>query len=128
MPRRGTRPPLDRAWAGQLGPVYRQGDVADLLGKSKQAVSADRRLLKLQMRSGDIGYPVFQFDGRRTLPGVGDVVEVLADAVATPWTTASWLTSPHPDLGDTTPVAALQNGRIQDVVALAHRWAAQLAA
>jgi len=35
----------DRAWAEQLGPAYRQGDVARLLGKSRQAVSADTGLL-----------------------------------------------------------------------------------
>jgi hypothetical protein len=112
----------DRSWAEQLGPVYRQADVAALLGKSKQAVSADSRLLKLILRNGDVGYPVLQFDGRRQIPGIREVIAVLAGAVATPWTTASWLTSPAVELGST-PVEALRAGRTGDVVALARRFA-----
>lgn len=118
----------DRAWAEQLGPVYRQADVARLLGKSKQAVSADRGLLALALRDGSLGYPVFQFDGRRALPGLRDVVGELAPVVATAWTTASWLTSPHPDLGGARPVDALREGRADEVVALARRTARSLAA
>lgn len=118
----------DQAWEAQLGPVYRQSDVARLLGKSKQAVSADGKLLKLEMRNGDVGYPVFQFDGRQVLTGVRDVVEVLAPAVATPWTTASWLTSAQPELDGDSPLAALRAGRVGDVVSAARRFARALAA
>jgi hypothetical protein len=75
----------DRAWGEQLGPAYRQGDVARLLGKSRQAVSADRGLLRLEMRDGEIGYPVFQFEGQRQLPGIRDVVRALDPAVASAW-------------------------------------------
>jgi hypothetical protein len=113
----------DRAWAEQIGPVYRQSDVARLLCKSKQAVSADARLLKLELRSGEVGYPVVQFDGRRQLPGVREVVEVLAGVVTTPWTIASWLTSPADVLGGVTPVAALRKGRTDEVLAAARRFA-----
>jgi hypothetical protein len=103
--------------------VYRQADVAALLGKSKQAVSADPRLLKLVLRSGEVGYPVFQFDGRQQLPGVRDVIGVLAPVVATPWTIASWLTSPSADLDGETPEAALRAGRVDAVTAAADRFA-----
>lgn len=116
----------DRAWAGQLGPAYRQGDVARLLGKSKQAVSADSGLLRLDMRDGEIGYPVFQFDGRRLVPGLRDVVRILAPAVATNWTIASWLTSPADDLNQRSPLDALRSGEIEAVAALARRFAAAL--
>jgi hypothetical protein len=95
----------DQAWADQVGPVYRQGDVAGLLGKSKQAVSGDRRLLRLELRSGTTGYPAFQFDGRQQTPGLGAIVEPLLPVVETSWTIASWLTSPQPDLGDDRPWA-----------------------
>jgi hypothetical protein len=119
----------DAAWTEQLGHVYRQSDVAMLLGKSKQAVSADRGLLKLAMRSGDVGYPVFQFDGRRVLPGVREVVMALAPAVATPWTIASWLTSPHEDLhGGWTPLEGLRKECVDEVLALARRTARSMAA
>jgi hypothetical protein len=55
----------DRDWAAQLGPVLSQRDVARLLGRTEQAVSKDRRLLRLVNRDGRPVYPVVQFDGRR---------------------------------------------------------------
>ena len=117
----------DRAWAEQLGPAYRQGDVARLLGKSRQAVSADNGLLRLEMRDGEIGYPVFQFDGRRKLPGISEVIDILGPVVASPWTIASWLTSPAADLEDRAPVKALRDGNIEAVTASARRTAEALA-
>jgi hypothetical protein len=113
----------DRAWAEQLGPVYTMTQVAGLLGKSKQAVSSDPGLLRLEMRSGGIGYPVFQFDGDRVLPGLRAVVPRLSIAAASTWTVASWLTSPSVDLGDRTPLEALRRGDVPDVTALAERLA-----
>jgi hypothetical protein len=118
----------DRAWASQLGPALRQSDVARLLGKSKQAVSADGRLLRLELRSGPIAYPAFQFDGRRQLDGVATVVALLAPVTATPWTIASWLTSPQPALGGVTPIDALRAGDLDPVVAAAGEFADGLAA
>ncbi len=116
----------DQAWAEQLGPAYRQGDVARLLGKSRQAVSADRGLLRLRMRDGEIAYPVFQFDGRRQLPGIRELVRVFEPVVATAWTTASWLTSPAPELDDRTPLVLLREGERERVLSLAHRTASTL--
>lgn len=118
----------DRAWADQVGSAYRQADVVALLGKTKQAVSADAGLVKLEMRDGTVGYPVFQFDGRRVLPGVRDVVEALSPVVATPWTIASWLTSPHDYLDGARPIDALRAGRVHEVATLARRAAQALAA
>jgi hypothetical protein len=116
----------DRAWSERLGAAYRQGDVARLLGKSRQAVSADRGLLRLDMRDGNVGYPVFQFDGRRQLPGIREVVRTFAPVVASAWTTASWLTSPAPELGNRTPLAALRGAEEEKVLALARATAASL--
>lgn len=118
----------DRAWIAQLGPVYRQTDVARLLGKSKQAVSADTGLLRLDMRNGAIGYPAFQFDGRRQQTGVSEIVNTLAPVVATSWTIASWLTSAQADFDGIRPIDALRDGRVEEVVALARRVARVLAA
>lgn len=109
----------DGAWARQLGPAYRQADVARLLGKTVSAVSQDRRLLKLPMRSGAVGYPAFQFDGRVLVPGVAEVVKALMPAVETPWTVASWLTSPRSGLGGRRPIDALRQGQVDDVLAAA---------
>lgn len=117
----------DRAWAEQIGPAYRQRDVAELLGKSKQAVSEDRRLLRLEMRSGAIGYPAFQFDGRRLLGGLADVVAMLNPVVETPWTVASWVTSAQPALGGARPIDLLRAGDSDPVMAAVRRLAAALA-
>jgi hypothetical protein len=117
----------DQAWAEQIGPAYRQRDVALLLGKSKQAVSEDRRLLRLEMRSGAIGYPAFQFDGRRVLAGLGDIVVLLGPSVETPWTIGSWLTSPQPALGGARPIDRLRAGEIDTVMSAARHLSAALA-
>lgn len=116
----------DQAWAEQLGPAYRQGDVARLLGKSRQAVSADRGLLRLDMRDGEIGYPVFQFEGRRQLPGMREAIGLLGPVVASPWTLASWLTSASDALDGQSPVQALREQSIDAVTALARQTAEAL--
>ena len=79
------------------------------------------RLLRLEMRDGEIGYPVFQFDGRRKLPGIPEVIDILGPVVASPWTIASWLKSPAADLEDRAPVKALRDGNIEPVTASARR-------
>lgn len=114
----------DRMWAEQLGPVYSQVQVAELLGKSKQAVSADKGLLRLEMRNGTVGYPVFQFQGDRLVSGLRQVVLELSPVVATSWTIASWLTSPSADLGGRTPLEVLRRGDVNVVVPVARRVAA----
>lgn len=114
----------DQAWTVQLGPVYRDAAVAALLGKSKEAVSVDRRLLRLELRSRVIGYPAFQFDGRQQAPAVSEIVELLDPVLDTSWTIASWLTSPQPDLAGNRPLDLLRSGRSIDAFAAARRVAA----
>lgn len=118
----------DHAWAEQVGPAYRQADVAELLGKSKQAVSADTGLLRLEMRNGRIGYPAFQFDGRVVVSGLREVVGLLSPVAATDWTVASWLTSSQPELDQQRPIDVLRAGVLEAVLAAARRAAAALAA
>lgn len=113
----------DRAWAQQLGPVYTQGQVAELLGTSEQIVSTDAGLLRLGMRDGRVGYPLLQFDGDRVVPGMCEVVRILQPFAATSWTVASWLTSPAADLGGDTPLGRLRRGDVDEVVAVAQRVA-----
>ena len=114
----------DQAWTQQLGPVYTQGQVAELLGKSKQVVSTNKGLLRLDMRDGRVAYPVFQFEGDRILPGIQNVVLALSPAAATTWTIASWLTNPSSDLGGKTPLERLRRGDVSDVTQVANRLAA----
>ncbi len=115
----------DRAWSAQLGPVLSQRDTARLLGKSEQAVSADRRLLRLRGGDGRPVYPVMQFRGRRQVEGVARITAILAQAVQ-PLTIASWLTGAHDGLGGRRPIDALEEGDEEAVLGIAERLAARL--
>lgn len=112
----------DQAWAEQIGPALTQRAAARLLGRSEQAVSKSRRLLRVRTRSGRAVYPVVQFAGRAQLPGVGEVVAEL-DGVLEPLTVASWLTAPNDELDGRRPVDALADGDTDAVQRLARRLA-----
>ena len=92
-------------------------------------MSSNKGLLRLTMRSGHIGYPVFQFQAGRQIEGLGAIVRLLRPAVATEWTIASWLTSPNVDLGGDTPVEGLRSHRrVEAVTTAARRFEQALAA
>lgn len=112
----------DRAWAEQLGPSLTQADAARLLGKSEQATAKDGRLLRIKTRSGRVAYPVVQFEGRRTVEGIADVLRILAP-VADPLMIAAWLTGTQPALENRRPVDALRAGELPAVLLLARRLA-----
>lgn len=117
----------DQAWVEQLGPALSGVMVARMLEVSPQAVSSNKGLLRLRMRSGRVGYPILQFKGKRPIDGLADIVRLLGPAVATDWTIASWLTSPNADLGGDTPIEALRTGRHAESVGdAARRFAAAL--
>jgi hypothetical protein len=113
---------VDQQWAAQIGPALTQQDVARLLEVSVQAVSKSKQLLRITNRDGRVVYPVFQFDGRRVLPGLGLVLAALNGALL-PLTTASWLTLPTPALCERSPAEALRDADVPAVVALAHQVA-----
>jgi hypothetical protein len=116
----------DRAWAEQVGPSLSQADAARLLGKSEQATAKDPRLLRVKTRSGRIAYPVVQFDGRRPLDGIAEVIELL-DPVADALTVLAWLTGSHRGLGGRRPVDALRDGDVGAVLTVAGRFASDAA-
>lgn len=112
----------DERWAAQVGPVLGQRDVARLLGKSPQAVAQDRGLLRLRQRDGRPAYPVFQFDGRRQIGGITEVVAVLGAAVE-PLTVAAWLTGPNRRLCGRRPIDLLRAAQAEPVLDAAYRYA-----
>lgn len=116
----------DAAWGAQIGPVLAQRDAARLLATTEQAVSKDRRLLRLRNRDGRPVYPVVQFDGRSRLDGVAEVVATLSPTLQ-PLTVAAWLTAPNRSLGRRRPVDLLRDGDRDAVLALARRLAASAA-
>ncbi len=110
----------DQQWATQIGPALSQGDAARLLEVTVQAVSKNRGLLRIRNRDGRVVYPMLQFDGRRVLPGLAEVL-VLLDGPLLPLTVASWLMTAAPSLGDRTPVTALRDGDRDLVLRLARQ-------
>lgn len=111
----------DRLWAEQAGPALSQRDTARLLGKSEQAVSQDRRLLRIRNRDGRPVYPVIQFEGRGTVEGLGGVLAALAPAT-TPLGTLAWLSGHHAGLG-ARPIDRLRAGAGTEVLTAALRFA-----
>ena len=119
-------PDDDASWSELIGPAYHPEQAAQLLGVEPAQLDAIDGLLCLEQRDGTLAYPASQFDGRAQLPGVADVVIALEGAVATAWTTGSWLHTPHDQLDGLTPIDALRDGQVDRVTGQARRWAAQL--
>lgn len=116
----------DHRWADQVGSALTQRDVASLLGKTEQAVSKDRRLLRVTARNGRPLYPVVQFDGRRPVHGLAELLEIFEghSTVAI----LAWLTGESPSLGGRRPVDVLRRGEVAAVLAAGRRYAAHNAA
>jgi Protein of unknown function (DUF2384) len=114
-----------RAWQHQVGPSLTQRDTARLLGRTEQAISKDRRLLRIHRRDGRPVYPIAQFDGRGQKPGVADVVAAL-DGAVNEFTAAAWLTAANDALGGRRPIDALGAGDTTAVLMVARRFAARM--
>jgi hypothetical protein len=101
-------------WERQLGLLLSSTDFQRSTGLSRQALSQAveaNRVLRLTTKAGKTRYPGFQLDeSGRVLPGLRIVLGVFAGRVRSPWTTASWLTSPQPELDGGTPVEFLEAG------------------
>lgn len=117
-------------WSDELGPFYDSDGVRVLLGNvTKQAVS-DRvqrhRILALQTGSGRLVYPAFQFDGRRVVEGLGEVLAIVVPDHVESWYVASWLTTPDAALDGHTPIDQLRSGHGEAVLVAARDVAASL--
>ena len=120
-------------WDQQLGPLYGWSDAAEILGtvSSRQGIhdlAQRRRLLALPASGGRMLYPAFQFQGRRTIAGLHELLEVLASSGASAWSQASWFRTPQEELDGQTPVAYLTAcGLDEKVLSSASRVAGRLA-
>jgi hypothetical protein len=122
--------PLPSPVNEQIGPFYRGDQVARLLGVSRQAVHERAKkgaLLALRTADGAWVYPTFQFDGRRLVAGLGELLAVFKRADVDRWAVAAWLASPTAALQGGSPLDAVHAG--VDAGALAalardalHRW------
>ncbi len=121
--------PRRSPWAKVIGPVYSTAQVTMLLRGSRQAVNdrvRRRTLLALRTADEHLVYPTFQFEGAKVLPGLADVLQAVGDVVD-PWTLASWLVAPQPELGGSViETLARQGAATPEVMAAAtaavRRW------
>ena len=123
------------AWEEHLGPFYDGAAVRSLLADggtpiSRQAVHKRRGLLALTTGSGQVVYPARQFRGSRPAPSLGAVLDLLPEALVSPWTVASWLFAADPELAGDRPIDLLHDGGSEGAAAVlraAEHWAGQLA-
>ena len=116
-------------WQKQLGPLLEMRHAQQLLGVgSRQAVHdliQRHRLLALTTEDRRTLIPVFQFtEAGRPYEAVPPILRIFAQAEATGWTTASWFTTPCPELNGQSPMAWISEGRDLDAVLDAARAAA----
>lgn len=119
----------NQVWEQQLGPLLDADQARSLLGvRSRQAVSdlgRRGRLLALDAPGGHKVYPAFQFTpAGRPWPDLVAILEIFADVVESPYTTASWLVSPNSRLDGETPMDWLRSRRELDKLLEAARCAA----
>lgn len=112
----------DRRWAAQVGPALSRSDTARLLGVAEGDVDAVPGLVGLRQRNGERVYPVSQFDGRRVLAGLDQVLNVLSGSV-TPTGALAWLTGESLALAGRSPLQALRDGDLPAVLLAARRLA-----
>jgi hypothetical protein len=116
-------------WERELGPLATTSQVGELLGCSRQAIHERvqrRTLLALPASAGQV-FPLFQFTSSgQSVPGLSQVVRELAGVVETPYTIATWLVSPEPELDRRAPIQLLRDGRVEPVVTAAARYAERL--
>lgn len=118
-------------WEGQLGLLLSSTDFQRSTGLSRQALSQaveSGRVLRLTTKAGKTCYPAFQLDDSgRVLPGLRPVLATFAGRIRSPWTAASWLTSPQPELDGATPADFLRtDGDAVQVRRLADRVVTRL--
>ncbi len=100
--------------------------VAELLNLSRQAVDKRRaanQLLAITQAKRGYGYPSFQFENGKTLGGLEEVLKDLS--ALDPWMQLRFFTSPHERLGNRTPIEALRNGMVGDVMRAASGYGEQ---
>jgi hypothetical protein len=123
----------EAVWTKHLGPLFDTDKVRTLLRVgSRQAVSdlaQRRRLLSLEASGKRKLYPAFQFDaGGRPYPEIPQILDAFAGTVETPFTIASWFTTPQEELRGETPAAWMRARRAPATLyESARRAAARLA-
>ena len=105
---------------GREGGVLTTGEVAELCGITPRAVSKRRKhgsLLAVRLGRREYLYPAWQFDRRRILEGLDDVMAALR--VDDPWMRLNFFLTGDARLGGRTPLFVLRKGDVDRVTAAA---------
>ena len=105
---------------GREGGVLTTGEVAELCGITPRAISKRRKhgsLLAVRLGRREYVYPAWQFDRRRTLEGLEDVLAALR--VEDPWMRLNFFLTGDARLDGGTPLFVLRKGEVDRVTAAA---------
>jgi hypothetical protein len=97
--------------------------VGQLIGISRQAVEKRRqagKLVALEIGRHGYRYPAWQFHDSGTLPGLGEVLDVLNSH--DDWMKTVFFVGKNPRLGDRSPVEMLKAGKLRKVLDAAHAF------
>lgn len=120
--------------AQKVGPFYDGEGVGTWLGVTRQSIKKRRdarTILACRTSEGRFIYPVWQFqDDGQLLPGLPEVLKVLATGIDDAWTWALWLQTPVPgELDGKTVTDWLRGGGdVESILRLARNDAAAWAA
>lgn len=121
------------ALAGAVGPCYSTESLRAVLNMTRQGLSKaalQRRVLRLPVQEKDTYiYPAFQVKDGAIIPGLREVLDVLAEGSPRPWTWALWLNNlTGPENRPTRNIDRLADGDLEGVLRDAHRTAVAWAA
>ena len=107
----------------QSGGVLGVHKVAEFLGLSRQAVDKRRRrgqLIALTRGKRGYVYPVWQFEGEKTLRNLEQVLDALREH--DPWMQLSFFVNPNDRLEGRSPIEMLRSGHVERVLAAASSY------
>ena len=117
-------------WSEALGGLLSLGAAAERLGAGmsalRRAAGAGEVIVSRDSGGRDL-YPGFQFRAGWPPAALIAAYRTIA-AVADPWTAASWAAAPDPQLADRTPAECAAGAGADQLLELARRDAARLAA
>jgi hypothetical protein len=116
-------------WERELGPTASTSRVGELLRCSRQAVNerVHRGSILGLPAPGGYAFPLFQFTSSgQPVPGLSGVIRALTETVETPYTIASWLVTPAPELDGSRPIERLREGEPDEAITAAERYADRL--
>jgi hypothetical protein len=101
---------IKRELLARAGDTLSGQQMAEMLGVSRQSVDQRRQKQRLLgLRQGeDWAYPAFQLANGDVLPGLPETLKAVNDSCG--WVALEFLLTPHPHLGDVSPIAVLARG------------------